>query len=114
MRMVFRPATPADIAAFHDGQGVPWSLRGEAVEIDGELVGVGGVYYCDGAIAVFSARKPDVLRPREILLCAKRVMAMVDRIGAPVMACAERTREAVTTLRHFGFAQLENGYWGRS
>lgn len=110
--MNFRPATRADLARFH-GQAVPYSARAMAGEIDGETVGVGGVYYRAGTAIAFSAFDRERLRPRDIIVGARRIMALIDSLGAPVMACSEGAPGAITTLLHFGFAPIGDGAWRR-
>ena len=108
--MIFRPVSRKDIASFY--KDVPFSINGIAAERDGELVGIGGLYYEKGRCFVFSAFC-DSLTKREIVKGASAIMKLAEKVRGPLYATAEGGEKAERTLAHFGFAPLSGPYWVR-
>lgn len=104
----FRPTTRADIIALH-GEA-PLTARAVTVEKDGAPAGVGGVYYQDGRAIAFTAMS-DALTPREIIKAARWVMGIIRSVKCPVLAIQSDMPTSETTLRHFGFEPIGNGFW---
>lgn len=109
--MKFRPLTIDDYLSFYSN--VPFSVKGIAAEIDGELVGIGGLYYEKGKRIVFSSFC-DRLTKREIVKGARAIMELAAEVKGPVYAVAEGGERAERTLAHFGFVPLSNSYWVRN
>lgn len=86
--VVFRPATDADAQRYY-GRRAHSSFRGFVAELNGELVGLAGVYYQDGVPIAFSEINPHVRsRRRDIVRGVKMLMQIVDTIKGPVYAVA--------------------------
>lgn len=102
---VIRPATAADAAAFYGTERPMKSMRGFVAELDGEVVGIGGVYFDHGYLVAFSEMK-EALRPykKAIVKGARMIMsAIIDR-GVPVFALANQGEPtAAGLLKALGF-----------
>lgn len=85
------PATAADVAEFFDGPP-PFRMRARAGKLNGETLGVGGLYFLpDGTRAGFLAVKP-AARKLPVTLCrvAKQFLADLARQGvSKVIAVAD-------------------------
>lgn len=103
-----RPATREDMERFHPQ--VPKSARVLAGERDGEVIGVGGVYFDNGAAVVFSGFCERVSK-REIVKGAKAIMALAAGVKGPLYARQDPTEAAARTLAHFGFVPLSGDFW---
>lgn len=106
--MRFRPGTQEDLRRFHSA--VPKTAKVIAAERDGEVIGVGGFYYDNGAAVVFSGFC-DGLSKREIVKGARAIMDMAKGVRGPLYAVQEPNERAARTLAHFGFVPLADGGW---
>jgi hypothetical protein len=86
--VIFRRATQADAERFYSGPP-RMSLRGWVAEKNGEIVGIGGVYYANGVPIAFSEitdafreNKKDVAKGCRIL------MELISKTRGPVYAVA--------------------------
>ena len=69
----FRPATRSDAVAWYSGS-IPATFRGYVAEIDGEVVGIGGVFYVSGYPVAFSEMKTWKRLDKKSIACAIRFM----------------------------------------
>jgi RimJ/RimL family protein N-acetyltransferase len=89
---------------------LPWRVRAWAVELNGELLGLGGFsYQPHGVIAAFVIKKPGAEK-YAVSLHRAGLMAMQEarRLGyRRVVALAEKTNEAAERwLERLGFKQV--------
>ena len=75
MPVCVRPATRADIEAFSDLRGKP-TLKAWVGELDGEILGIGGLAYAKGRWFAFCDLKPEA---REYKMTLARTAKMVLR-----------------------------------
>lgn len=115
-RVVVEPATLDHFKQFYGYDEMPYSARGKAFYLDGELVAVAGVRFVQGYFLVFSEIKPDVkVEKATIFRCGLEVMDMVKSLGLPVIAVAGNGITAPRFLKHLGFTQSPCGeyyYYG--
>lgn len=107
MRVTIRPASLEDVCSFYSGCDVP--VRMIAMEIDGEVVGIGGLAWLDDGVFAISWLK-DAARasPRSILRGAHIVQAMMEEHGGLVYATPDPDEPtAVALLTHIGFERHE-------
>lgn len=83
-----RQATVQDAREFY-GQDPVYSFRGYAAELNGDIVGLGGVYFEDGKPVVFSEIR-DAMRPHKkaIAKATRMLMRMLDDLGRSAYAFA--------------------------
>jgi RimJ/RimL family protein N-acetyltransferase len=89
---------------------LPWRVRAWAVELDGELLGIGGfAYQPNDTIAAFVLKKPGAEK-YAVSLHRAGLMAMAEakRLGyRRVVALADKTNEAAERwLERLGFQQV--------
>lgn len=105
--MEILPATLEDFVALY-GHAPPYSFQGFTVHDQGQPVGMGGLYYSNGALVVFS-RINAVISRRVIVQVCRKVMTLARERGAQVYAMRD---PAIATsaglLAHFGFEQIED------
>lgn len=106
--MNFRAAKPADLAKM--GNSPSGAAVAIAAEIDGVLVGVGGVYFDRGKPVVFSSFV-NTLTPRQIVNGAKEILKLALRYPRPIYAISDDNDKARRTLQHFNFQPLTGDYW---
>lgn len=106
-KIALRPAIADDLSAL-GGEPLPFRVRAQAVEVDGELIAVGGVGYMDDGTVIAFARLTADMRRRKVQLHkaalallrdahargAKQIIARVD----PSVPAAQRW------LERLGFA----------
>jgi hypothetical protein len=104
-----RELRKADIIEFY-GKPFAESMRGFAVDLDGELVGVAGVVYTD-PIMVFSEMKDSLRKyPKTIMKTAHRLKSILNKYESSLYAFAnEDEKNSVNFLKRVGFVQLEDG-----
>jgi hypothetical protein len=96
--ITFRPATAADVEAYH-GKPSPFSFRGYAAVKGSEVVGVGGVYYDGRARIAFSEFKEEMRSDRRALVRGTRMlMKFIDTIKGPVYAVADPNEPTAAAL----------------
>lgn len=104
--MQFRPAKPADLAKFMDP--VPYTVKAVVAEHDGEVLGVGGVYYQGMAVIAFSEFDPKMRRfATDMLRGARKIVEIVKSVRAPVYAIPGPFASAPVLLKRFGFEPIE-------
>jgi len=86
--VTFRHATTADAKAYY-GISAPFSFRGYVAELEGELVGIGGIYYQAGVPVAFSEMRPAMRAHRKAIAKACRMLTQFfNQLGGPVYAVA--------------------------
>lgn len=108
-----RPLTTLDIVTVY-GKPFNHSVRGLVAEVDGRIVGIGGIMY-SSPIQAFSKICGEELRkhPRLILATARRVADLIDTIDAPVYAIADSgEKNSRRFLEYVGFEFLEDSEKG--
>lgn len=94
----FRVARPEDAVAYY-GTQAKMSFRGYVAELDGEVVGIGGVYYANGAPIAFSEmREPMRKHKRAIAKACRMLTQLFDKIGGNVYAVACPTEPTAPRL----------------
>ena len=109
---VIRQATQADAVAFY-GEPAKMSFRGFVAELDGEVVGIGGVYYDNGVAIAFSEMRPPMRKHKKAMAKACRMLTrFFDQLGGKVYAVACPTEPtAPQLLKKLGF--VPTGLFGR-
>lgn len=109
MRVTFRPATRDDVAALQGDAPLPWRVQAIAGEVDGRVIGVGGlVFRPDGVWASIllteEARRYKLAMHR----AARMTLAMAERAGIRTLyAAAEPGRPGADAwLERLGFKRL--------
>jgi len=83
--ITFRPATRADALRYY-GQDPIFTFRGHVAEKDGEILGIGGVYYDFGVPVVFTEMRPEMEASKRACAKAARFMIeYVESLEAPVV-----------------------------
>ncbi len=81
MRVVLRPTRPADLSAVI-GEPLPFRIRTITAELDGQVLGIGGLAYRpEGVVEVFSQITPE----------GRRYPVALHRAGLAVMAMLRST-----------------------
>lgn len=103
-RPIIREATEADFRQFYGK--IPWTFRAYVVEIDGQIMGIGGVYYDGESIIAFSSIRPELKRHKvTILKGARKVMGLVN--GRACLAIASKDHAgSERLLEHLGFERV--------
>lgn len=99
-----RPATVEDAAEF----GWAVSMRGYAVERDGKVVGLYGLYYDHDTAIVFTSTKPELREDKPAMLIGLRhVLRFLKELTVPALAVAsDKEPEAPSLLQKIGFIPL--------
>jgi len=108
--MSLRWATPADIESFY-GTRPTQTVRALAWEMDGVVIGMGGLSRDAGQIVAFLDLKPEARTNKRALVRALREghkKLFVNNM--PVIAIADPNEPTARgLLEHFGFEHIENG-----
>ena len=105
MRVELRPATAADFAALFD-RPIPHRVRAIAAELDGKLLGVGGVVYRpDGVFAFAQFTEAFRLYPVAMHRAGVAGMALIRAAGLREVFAEDQPGNpaAVRWLERFGF-----------
>lgn len=107
-----RRATRADYMAFFGkAEATMWALAGE---VDGKIVGIGGLAHVNGRQVLFLDIAPEARRYKVTLMReAKKMMDAVKASGRAFVYAKPDPKEpaAAKWLRSLGFAPTEGGYW---
>jgi len=76
-RPTFRPATKEDVDKLYPGIGN--SFRAYVVEVDGRVLGIGGIYYAGGNVVAFSEYDPELDNHR--LAKARGLKIIMELVG---------------------------------
>jgi len=72
----FRPATADDIKEFFPDN--EYNAHAWVVEIPGEVLGIGGIFYTKESVVAFSDNKPELEKyPFTMARCAKKIMEII-------------------------------------
>ena len=111
MTLKIRPLTRDDLNEFvHMG----FTVRGLAIELDGEIVGIAGVLHSN-PIQAFS-RMDDKLRkhPKTIMKVIKKFKSVVKSYSSPIYAIAsEKEYNSAKVLERVGFKFFHKNEKGR-
>lgn len=111
-----RPINQGDIIDIY-GHTLPYSVRGIAATIDGELVGATGVLYSNPLQCFSSVSERLRKSPRTIVKAVRLIREILDSYTAPVYAIPDENEPtALGFLKHVGFIKLPDGrhVYGRS
>lgn len=97
-----RPATAADFRQFF-GRLPETTVRARAIEIDGEVVGIGGYYVLGEQAVMFSDHKPGAIPKITIW---REVKAFMDTIEMP--AICRCTKGSERFLQRLGWVLAEH------
>lgn len=99
-----RTATAQDAAAFF-GKAPDYSFRGYVADLEGEIVGIGGVFYYDGLAVAFSEMREPMRKHKKSIVKACRILTeLFDKLGGNVYAVACPTEPtAPNLLARLGF-----------
>lgn len=113
-RLRIRPITKQDILEFNNGKLYDKGLRGLAVELDGEPIGIAGVMHTT-PLQVFSEMK-DAMRqyPVMIMKTAKKMQSLMSTYDSPMVAKASKNeRNPTAFLERIGFEFIGENEDGR-
>lgn len=81
-----RPSRSGDFEALY-GEPLRFTIKAQTAEIDGQIVGIGGIAYIEGQPVLFS-RMTDALRPHKkfIVRCARMAAVMAREARAAAIA----------------------------
>lgn len=101
-----RYATPADILAFY-GEAPRPSMQAVVLEVDGAVLGVGGLYTEAGRIIGFSDFKPEAANYKlSIIRGAKMILELMRKKRRPIYAVRDESIDtAPGFLAYLGFEQ---------
>ena len=107
---VIRLATEDDIRAFYGK--VDWTFRAYVAELDGEVLGVGGIYYEDPYVVAFSSFKPEMRKFKKTMVrSVRKIMELVkDRSCIAVASDKHDTSEKLLTK--LGFERIDGRVFG--
>ncbi len=101
-----RPATRPDLEQFY-GQ-FPWSFRAVTLEIDEEVLAVGGVYYDGGTTVAFSSMEDGTIEDNPMASARMVVETMKIISGRACIAIAsDKFEQAPALLKRLGFEHME-------
>ena len=119
-RVILRPSTRADFDELVDGP-LPWRVRATTAEIDGKLLGVGGLAFIPGmppgTAAAFVHATEDAKKYKVAMHRAGiKTLAEAKRLGIRrLVATAEHNNErAIPWLERLGFKKMNTegeGVW---
>jgi hypothetical protein len=99
-----RPATLADVMRFY-GEPQQVTLQAVVMEVEGEIVGIGGLAYDGDKLRAFGDLKPAAFEHKHTIARAARMIAgMAGRACGPVFTAADpQYAESPKLLRRLGF-----------
>ena len=97
-----------DVVEFY-GEPFAQSMRGLAVELDGEVVGMAGVLHTN-PLQAFSSMKDSVRKyPKTIMKTAHGLKSILNKYESPIYAFASETESnSMNFLKHVGFVHIED------
>ncbi len=103
-KVVIRYATREDLEKFYnDEESMYYSSRAVVADLDGEILGVGGVCRVNSQMQVFTDIRSDKISPKDIVRAARMVLNIINRYTS-VVAYTDCTRETAESFaKHFGF-----------
>lgn len=102
-----RPATQKDAEAFY-GKKPLKSMRAIVAVLDGEPIGIGGVFREDHMHVVFSEMKPEMRKYKKaILKVSYMVYDIMKRYNVVYAVANKEEKTAPRLITHFGFRLAE-------
>jgi len=102
-KVEFRSATAKDVELFYEKQPIK-TMRGYVAVLDGNPIGIGGVYYDGKMIVAFSEMKVEMRgRKRDIARGIRLLTAMYDKIGTVIAVACPTEKTAPKLLEKLGF-----------
>ena len=107
--MNIRPATADEVKTFYPVVGVP--VRMVALEVEGDVLAVAGLAWCEDGVRAVSAMKSEARAlPYAIIRGAHIVQAMAEEMSCEVYAEADpEAPNSERLLEHIGFEKREGG-----
>lgn len=107
-RVEVRPSTIEDVQKFYGKEKLPFTVRAISFFLDGELAGIGGVRFHNGAYIAFSDMLDTIKPPpATIYRCGIEVMKMIKSTTKEVYAIKEeRLVTAERFLSSLGFKHV--------
>jgi hypothetical protein len=106
-RLEIRPATAEDFRAVYS-RAPHRTMRALVALLDGEPVGFGGYFLEDGVAVAFSDMHGALAgRKKDIIRCARQLMAFIRSAQLPTVAHAQAGTRGIV-LKHYGFEP-----WGK-
>jgi hypothetical protein len=106
-----RPATKADLKAFK-GELPKGSLRCLVADLDGRILGVGGLCYSAGTISVFSIMRDEMKPYRRTILKASRLLAEMARECSATAIADDKHKNSRRLLTRLGFVSFGPTQYG--
>ena len=112
-KITLRPATVEDVAQFYGGASL-YSVRAIAAELEGKIVGIGGVYRVGKQMIVFTEMKPEMLSyKKDIIRASRLVLAIIEKYSIVSAYIAPEIPTAESFGKHFGFEEHGKSIEGR-
>ena len=103
-----RNATVDDYEAFY-GERPKHSIRALVAELDGKVVGIGGILYSTPILAFSEMREELRGYPLFIMKSAKKLAKMMDKYGQYAIAVAcPNEKNSQKLLEHLGFTKISS------
>ena len=106
-----RPLTSWDILNWY-GSSRKETIKGYAAEMNGKLIGIGGVAFHPNYAEAFSEIKPEFMQNKKALVkAAKKVRELFKGLGYPILAVPDDSHpNAAKFLEYLGFEEHEGVY----
>ena len=102
-----RAATQKDVEAFYGGKPLK-SMRAFVAVLDGQPIGIGGIFREEHMHVVFSEMKPEMRKYKKAILKISYLVCDIMKQYNVVYAVASKNEESATRLiTHFGFRLVE-------
>lgn len=110
---VIKPATKNDVINIY-GMPMNSSMKGVSVFIDGQLSGIGGIYYTKFNVMAFAHIKPLLRKyPVTIWRCAMKIKELIEASNAPVYSIADpKIEKSDDLLMKMGFRFINKTHQG--
>ena len=105
-----RPCTAEDLQKYFDGK-FPWTARALVFDLDGEILGLGGIYYTNRIPMAFSDFKEE-LKEHPITMARGAIEIMKIVKTKMCFAIADKRYEgAPKLLERLGFVHIREGIY---
>ena len=106
-----RPLKRDDLDALYPGENLK-TIRGLAVELDGQPIGICGVMYSMPLQAFSTTTDTLKKHPKAIIKCARMFRDILNSCASPVIALAsEEEKTSERFLEHVGFQKVDGRYY---
>lgn len=103
-RVNIRYATKEDLKKFYgDEDTMYYSSRAVVAELDGEILGVGGVCRTNSQMQVFTDIRSDKISPKDVIRAAYMVLEIINKYTSVVAYADPERTTADSFAKHFGF-----------